>query len=158
MVGGKTALAAAGAMRSSSLMIDDGDQSAPVAGTDSSAEVDAVTPEPQDAALPPWQRPLLHSDRTAAPSQDTSVDPVQILPAPGEPVRIGPQAEVVLSVQIDEQGNPVQIGVQRSSGSPALDDAALLEVRNRHFQPTLRDGEPVPATLSLPVRVPTQDR
>jgi len=83
---------------------------------------------------------------------------VQILPAPGEPVRIGPQAEVVLSVQIDEQGNPVQIGVQRSSGSPALDDAALLEVRNRHFQPTLRDGEPVPATLSLPVRVPTQDR
>ena len=151
MAGGNTALSMPGTRSSSLTTIED---STPAVAADPSAEINPEAPNSAEDATSP-----------ATPSMDAATiterndDRGQRLsPAdPAQPSRVGQPGEVTLSVQIDEEGNPLQISVQRSSGSAAVDNAALLQVRGRHFAPTLRDGEPVPATLSVTVRMPNEE-
>ena len=150
MAGGKTALSMPSTGSSSLATIEDSAPIVPAAGADPSAELNPETPDAAvdttSAAIPPADASI-GLERNDDNAQRLSADPAQ-------PSHAGQQGEVTLSVQIDEQGNPIQLSVQHSSGSPAVDNAALLELRSRHFPPTLRDGEPVPATLTVPVRVP----
>ena len=153
MTGGNTALSMPGIGSSSLATIEDSASTAPTAAdADPSAEINLETPDiAEDTASPP----TLPAD-AVTPERNDDIRQ-RLSPAdPGQSSRVGQPGEVTLSVQIDEQGNPLQISVQRSSGSPAFDNAALLQVRGRHFAPTLRDGEPVPATLSVSVSLPTE--
>ena len=153
MAGGKTALSMPSTGSSSLATIEDSAPIVPAAGADPSAEMNPETP---DAAV--------DTTSAAIPPADASIglerndDNAQRLsPAdPAQPSHAGQQGEVTLSVQIDEQGYPLQISVQHSSGSPAFDNTALMQVRGRHFAPTLRDGEPVPATLNVSIPLPTE--
>lgn len=154
MTDGKAALSDAGAGHASSWTIQEGGQSAP---DPANTESDSVAPDLVNAANTSAGLSSIVDD-SAAPVQAVDPDPIPPVPAPAETARVGRPVEVTLSVQIDEQGNPVQISVQNSSGSAALDNAALLIVQNRHFQPVLRDGEPLAATLTVPVQVPMPDR
>jgi TonB family protein len=160
MAGGKAALSAAGAGRASSWTIQEGGQPAPDPATDTTAENDLVAPDLADGVNASADAPT-PADESTAPHQEADPNAIPATPAPAESARIGQQrigqqTEVTLSVQIDEQGRPIQVTVQRSSGSAAIDSAALLTVQNRHFPPVLRDGEPVPATLTVPVQMQTQ--
>jgi protein TonB len=60
---------------------------------------------------------------------------------------------VVLRVVVGEDGRVDQISVQRSSGFPALDEAALSAVRRWRWSRTMRDGRPVVVTGSVAVNM-----
>lgn len=156
MAGGKAALSAIGAGRASSWTIQEGGQPAPDSGTDTVTENDTIAPEIANAMNAPGDMPPAPGDDNTTPDQEVASNAVPPALVVRESARIEQQTQVTLSVQIDEQGNPIQITVQRSSGSAAVDSAALLTVQNRHFPPLLRDGEPVPATLTVPVQMQTQ--
>lgn len=58
--------------------------------------------------------------------------------------RAGEAGTVVLAVYVLETGRPGEVKVQKSSGFPRLDEAAVKEVqRNYRFVPGKEDGKPV---------------
>lgn len=59
---------------------------------------------------------------------------------------------VILSVEIDQKGMPVQVEVEQSSGYQLLDRAALKAVRHWRFQPERRGDLPVKSKVAVPVR------
>ncbi|KKW67776.1 hypothetical protein AAV94_09125 [Lampropedia cohaerens] len=59
---------------------------------------------------------------------------------------------VHVRVTIGTDGRPRQVALERSSGFRRLDDAALEGVRRARFRPSLRNGQPVEATVVLPLR------
>ena len=72
--------------------------------------------------------------------------------------RMGMEGVVLLSVLVRRDGGVGDIDVQKSSGFPALDDAALRTVRSRwRFVPARKDGEPVDARVTVPIRFHLSD-
>lgn len=59
---------------------------------------------------------------------------------------------VILSVLVDENGNPLSVAKLKSSGNADLDQAAATAVRKWRFRPAKLDGRPVKARLQIPVR------
>jgi TonB family protein len=150
MAGGKSALSMVGTTSPSPARTEEIASVAPDAAADAAAQ---ASPDPAAAsagtnALP--MQPAVAPD----PAQAAAAGQAISAPDSRQPAQLGQRAEVTLSVQVDAQGNPLQVGVQHSSGSPAIDNAALQEVRGRHFAPTLDDGQPVPAILSVTVGIP----
>jgi protein TonB len=64
--------------------------------------------------------------------------------------RLGETGKVVLRVTLDERGSVARASVERSSGHPRLDEAALGAVRGWHCTPARRNGQPVEATALQP--------
>jgi TonB family protein len=60
------------------------------------------------------------------------------------------QGIVVLSVIVDEFGNPHLTGIARPLGA-GLDDVAIENLRNWHFSPATRNGEPVAVSVNMEV-------
>ena len=72
--------------------------------------------------------------------------------------RMGMEGVVLLSVLVRRDGDVGDIDLQQSSGFPALDDAALRTVRSRwRFVPARKDGEPVDARVTVPIRFRLSD-
>lgn len=68
-------------------------------------------------------------------------------------LRAGVQGTVLLDVLVDAQGKPMQVKVQRSSGSRDLDGAARLHVLAAwRFHPAVRDGHAIAAWVLVPVK------
>lgn len=67
-------------------------------------------------------------------------------------LRRGIEGLVLLHVDVDEQGRPVDIQVKKSAGFKPLDIAALRAVRRWRFLPALRNGTAVRAGVEVPVR------
>ena len=65
--------------------------------------------------------------------------------------RRGQQGVVELLAHVDEQGRITDLRVQRSSGFPLLDEAALKGVRAWTFIPATRNGTAVKGTALVPV-------
>jgi periplasmic protein TonB len=65
--------------------------------------------------------------------------------------RNGEQGTVTLRVHVRTDGVPAQVELERSSGSNALDLAALETVKNWRFAPARRAGDPVAAWVIVPV-------
>lgn len=65
--------------------------------------------------------------------------------------RNGEQGTVTLRVHVNLDGVPAQVELERSSGSNALDSAALDTVKNWRFTPARRAGDPVAAWVIVPV-------
>jgi protein TonB len=65
--------------------------------------------------------------------------------------RNGEQGTVTLRVHVSLDGVPTQVELERSSGSNALDSAALETVKSWRFAPARRAGEPVTAWVIVPV-------
>ncbi len=66
-------------------------------------------------------------------------------------VRLREQGTVLLRVLVDSEGNVQRIEIERGSGHPQLDAAAREAVRQAHFRPVLRDGQPVSAWGMVPI-------
>lgn len=102
----------------------------------------------------------------AAPSQSASgqanSDPVTIgkpsAPYPIEALRNGESGTVLLRVTVGADGVPYGIALANSSHSRALDRAAMSAVRNWRFRPAMRNGQPIPATVQIPVSYNLGDR
>jgi protein TonB len=58
---------------------------------------------------------------------------------------------VELTLTINAQGRVGNVGLKRSSGQRLLDEAAIAAVRDWEFAPATRGGQPVPATISVPM-------
>jgi len=64
----------------------------------------------------------------------------------------GVQGLVRVTAMVDERGEVTGVEVLLSSGSAALDRAALEAVRRTAFTPALQGGKPVPCRITVPIR------
>lgn len=75
-------------------------------------------------------------------------------PAPVYPAlarRKGEQGAVMLRVNVTAEGKPQEVTLHKSSGSPALDKAAIAAVRQWRFVPAKRGEEAVAAWVQVPM-------
>jgi protein TonB len=73
-------------------------------------------------------------------------------PYPGPARRRGHEGTVYLAVEVLAGGTTGRIRVERSSGHPILDDAALQAVREWRFEPAMKNGIPVASWVEVPIR------
>jgi len=76
-------------------------------------------------------------------------------PTPDYPIasrRRREEGVVLLDVAVDVNGRPTTISINRSSGHPLLDRAALAAVRRWSFEPARAGGTPVFSQVVVPVR------
>ncbi|MFT4247896.1 MAG: energy transducer TonB [Pseudomonas sp.] len=90
----------------------------------------------------------------ASAAQDDSPLPIQgQMPAPAYPaaaLRRGDSGTVVVRVDVDASGVPGGVTLIQRSGSRDLDRAAMDAVRDWHFRPAQRNGQPVPGSIEIP--------
>lgn len=106
-------------------------------------------PQPPPALPDPKSRAA--SDEAASPSHNAAY---LSNPSPRYPQasrRAGEQGTVTLRVLVARDGTPMQVGVEKSSGSRHLDGAALEAVRGWRFVPARRGAEPIESWLLVPV-------
>lgn len=119
---------------------------APTATPASVGGSDPATPLATAPAPPPAPEPYVPPSSRAAYLNN---------PPPAYPTlcrRLGQEGVVVLAVDVDDAGRPTAVRLARSSGVPALDEAALRAVAGWRFTPASRGGRPVPATVETPIR------
>lgn len=119
------------------------------------APTDYVAPPPPEKAAP---EPVIQAPPMPLPpgpmalSSELSVAcPERSAPAyPAQSRRFGETGVVVLRVELGESGNVALARVDRSSGYPHLDEAALAAVRTWRCLPAMRKGQPVRAVALQP--------
>jgi protein TonB len=124
---------------------------------------DAVREPTRSAAAAPAQLAALPTgevvDSAAAPGAGASEPPRyqaggEANPWPRYPAaarRRGIEGEVLVRVAVGLDGRAERIAVVRSSGSALLDEAAVEALERWRFQPAQAGGQPVAATLEIPV-------
>lgn len=70
---------------------------------------------------------------------------------PAQALRTREQGTVLVLAHVDANGQVSDARVVRRSGSPTLDRAAPNEVRRWKFSPALHDGQPIVASVEVPV-------
>ena len=91
----------------------------------------------------------------AAPrdSEPSLIASSRIMPKyPASALRAGETGTVTVSATINAAGVPVEVGIDGRSGNRDLDRAAVAAVKQWRFQPALRNGKPVQATVRVPVQ------
>ena len=69
----------------------------------------------------------------------------------GRPMRAHEQGTVLVMAQVDVNGRVSDARIVERSGSSILDRAAPNEVRRWKFSPALHDGQPIVASVEVPV-------
>jgi protein TonB len=101
----------------------------------------------------------------AAPEQQTQVASVAVTPPsfnaaylrnpspryPASARRAGTQGTVTLRVQVTREGLVARVDVEKSSGSPHLDAAALEAVKAWRFVPARQGAEPLESWVLVPI-------
>ena len=75
-------------------------------------------------------------------------------PAPRYPVsarRRGEQGTVTLKVLVTREGSPSSVSIEKTSGSAALDQAAVEAVKSWRFAPARQGEQPVEAWVLVPI-------
>lgn len=115
--------------------------------------VEAPRAEPAPAAIaapaeaprpapPPLVQPRFNADYLDNPKP----------PYPSVSRRMGEEGEVRLRVHVDAAGNAQQVEIERSSGFPRLDQAALDTVKRWRFVPARQGDQPVAAWVIVPIQ------
>lgn len=132
------------------------ERQAPAADDDEPPAAQLVEAPP--SAPPP--DPLERSEplpSTAPEAAGAYVSPQPIpgqTPSPRYPARALRRREsgtVLVRAEIDPDGVPVSVSVERSSGSRALDRAAENAVQRWRFRPAQRDGQPTAGSVIVPI-------
>lgn len=63
---------------------------------------------------------------------------------------------VVLIVDLSANGTVTAVALEKSSGFPELDAAAMEAASGWHFNPLLKDGKPVAGKARIPVSFPPE--
>jgi protein TonB len=135
----------------------------------------AVTPPTQIPAVNTTPSPQAIVAAPAAPSSEPIATAVAAPPAPAAPAqpgtivsgieyiqapqpaypsiskRMGEEGKVILRILVNERGRAERVEVQKSSGSPRLDDAARQAVLRAIFKPFVEDGKPVMKYAIVPI-------
>ncbi|WP_313213535.1 energy transducer TonB [Stenotrophomonas acidaminiphila] len=103
-----------------------------------------VAAAPANPAAPP---------AAAAPSDRPVPLPGQSPPPsyPPAALRRGESGTVVVRVEVDASGMPLDARIIQRSGSRDLDRAALEAVRGWRFQPAQSNGQPMAGSLEIPI-------
>lgn len=83
----------------------------------------------------------------------TDWDTVGAPPAPPHVDAAGAalRGEVTLLIRIDRCGRPLRVEVEKSSGDPQLDDAAVIAAKSWHLPPRIEDGVAMESLVRVPV-------
>lgn len=115
---------------------------------------EAVMTVPADVAPAVDAPPAVDSIGPALPMQGVQLRYLRA-PAPAYPrdaLVAGAQGTVTLRVLVGEDGSPLEVSIERSSGNRSLDNAARTQVLRRwKFQPATDNGRPVQAYGLIPV-------
>jgi protein TonB len=65
--------------------------------------------------------------------------------------RMGEEGRVTLRVLVNESGRPTRVDVQKTSGSPRLDEAARQAALRAMFKPHIEDGKAVTVYVIVPI-------
>jgi TonB family protein len=107
-------------------------------------------PAPPTSALPaPPAVPAISPVAPAPPA------PPPALPAPAYPKDALAQhisGKVVLLIDVDAQGNPTSVVVDKSEPAGVFDQASIDAARKWKFQPAVKDGRPIAGRISVPVQ------
>jgi protein TonB len=107
--------------------------------------ISGVTTERPVAQPPPPPAPVERKGVKTPPSTTGKGARATQPEYPPSSRRAGEAGTVILAVYVLENGRAGEVKVQKSSGFPKLDEAALKEVqRNYRFVPGKEDGKPVP--------------
>ncbi len=110
--------------------------------------------EPTDTPLPVQiTEKVIDSGPTYRPPSSNSATLNN--PKPDYPriaLRRGIEGLVLLHVNVDERGHPIEIKIKKSAGFKPLDIAALKAVRCWRFLPAQRNGVAVRASIEVPIR------
>lgn len=118
----------------------------------------AVAQAPSPAAARPTAALPAPTVAPVVPPRPNPSDVMKNWPAYPEALRhTGQQGTVLLQVRIDTQGVPREIGIARSSNVVLLDQSAVLAVRQWRFSPATQGGQPVEATVRLPIDFKLKD-
>ncbi|MEE2830421.1 MAG: TonB family protein, partial [Myxococcota bacterium] len=112
----------------------------PPADADSSGETETAAGDPGTEELPEGLTPPVLRSSLSPPV------PANLLP-PG-----GPIVEVILTLEIDDEGSVIDWSVTTSSGYPELDEAVLAVAPLLDFYPARYEGRPVSVSLTFPFR------
>ena len=116
---------------------------------------------PIDEGLPPAidNPPVANTFESSGPAfvqLQTDVAPAP--PYPAMAIKRRMQGTVLLRVLVDASGNPLDVSIERSSGSRLLDEAAQKFIRARwHFVPATLGGAHVEAYALVPVNFTLTD-
>ncbi|MFT3896130.1 MAG: energy transducer TonB [Thermomonas sp.] len=135
---------------------DDEDRAPGMVGIDETRP--AASPS---APLPPAPAaPAAPSPPVASVQADSVPVPIgkPSAPYPVEALRNGESGTVLLRVTVGRDGVPSGVALAKSSRSRVLDRAAMSAVRNWRFRPAMSNGQPVSATVQIPVSYNLGDR
>ncbi|MCL7713920.1 energy transducer TonB [Stenotrophomonas mori] len=114
--------------------------------------VDTTPPPPQPLAEAPAAPPPAPAP-TAQAASDRPVPLPGHSPPPTYPpaaLRRGESGTVVVRVDVDAGGRPLDARIIQRSGSRELDRAALAAVRGWRFEPARSNGQPMVGSLEIP--------
>lgn len=115
----------------------------------------ATATEPTPAASAATAGTAGQSERTDESDGKQAASPRADNPAPAYPYAArlrGQQGRVLLQVEVLPSGEAGAVAVAQSSGYESLDRAARQAVQRWRFHPALRNGQPVTASVQVPVR------
>jgi protein TonB len=115
---------------------------------------------PLQVSAPPVQPPAQPPAIGDAPRMVTPADYLRP-PAPRYPPlarQAKQQGTVLLLVWIDTDGRPGRVELQRSSGLPLLDRAAIASVREALFRPVIESGIARTARVLIPIEFTLHQR
>jgi periplasmic protein TonB len=139
---------------------------------------DAIDASPSLASTTPLPAPAESDIAIAPPAAETVAQPAskraaatrthsrdatliassRVMPRyPASALRSGETGTVLVLATIDRNGVPTAVSLDDRSGNRELDRSALQAVRQWRFQPALRDGKPVQATVRVPVEFALQN-
>ncbi len=146
---------------------------APSTPSNQAAPVEApspATPAPEPKQSPPAKIEPIKADEIKAETSKTSPkgetseasfsanylsNPKPDYPA--EARENGEEGTVMLRAVINPEGNPIQVKISKSSGSQALDHAALVAVKRWRFVPAKKEGIAVEGTVIIPLSFHIKD-
>jgi protein TonB len=132
----------------------------PVAIPDPPVEAVDDTPSPIDIVAPPISDTPPSSFESVAATSEFQQLAVAAGPAPAYPhaaVMRGIQGTVMLRIHVDASGMPMEVSVEKSSGSRILDEAALKFVKSHwRFVPAQSGGQAIDAWGLVPIEFALQ--
>ena len=123
--------------------------------------VEAPAPAPLPAAIDESTPANTAGPDTATPAAAVALAPGdQPVPIAGQnrppdypaaALRRGDSGTVMVRVEVDAAGMPVDVSLDKRSGSRDLDRAAMDAVKRWRFQPAQRDGQAIASSLVIPI-------
>ncbi|HRO26340.1 MAG TPA: energy transducer TonB [Luteimonas sp.] len=118
---------------------------------DDAPRIDQHAPSPAAPAPATAGQPGAEPPTGRSVAADASVPRPVSSPPPSYPqaaLRAGASGDVVLRIEVRADGTPGKVEVVTSSRNRALDREAVRAVRRWRFQPAMRDGVAVPASVN----------